>query len=293
MTGGDNDRDGDGKDDGHIALDLIAEKSADQLLYSLRPDGQFLREGDTWEENQTDRTELWDANANTFARRANFYKNGMYRRLALELKNLKFTGTDTFYLLVTHDTEVDTESYYNMPYTKYFPTPSGSMIARTGWDMGTDSNDVIAKMQLSQVYVNNHQHHDAGNFQIYYKGILASESGYYVLYNTPHDQHYTKSSIAHNTLSITSVQNRYGVQNNPVVKGWGVPGYTDIVNTVVGHEYGPNTYKPEYSYLAGDIARSYDANVQEAVRSMLFLNLELDGNTEHPGRSNNISTVAQ
>ena len=283
MTGGDNDRDGDGKDDGFISLDPIVEKSADQVLYSLRPDGQFLREGDTWEENQTDRTELWDANANTFARRANFYKNGVYRRLALELKNLKFTGTDAFYLLVTHDTEVDTESYYNMPYTKYFGTPSGSMIARTGWDMGTDSNDVIAKMQLSQVYVNNHQHHDAGNFQIYYKGILASESGYYVLYNTPHDLNYTKSSIAHNTLSITSVQNRYGVQNNSEVRGWGTPGYMEIVNTVVGHEYGPNTYKPEYSYLAGDIAKSYDANVQEAVRSMLFLNLELDGNTEHPG----------
>ncbi|MBE6921231.1 MAG: hypothetical protein E7468_06705 [Ruminococcaceae bacterium] len=283
MTGGDNDRDGDGNADGHVSLNPVAGKAAYQLVYALRPDGQFLREGDTWEENQTNEFEIWDANGVTFERQSNFYKDGVLRRLAMELDNLEYTGTDFLYLLLTHDTEVETKPYSKLPYTKFFPTPSGSMIARTGWDMGTASNDVIVKMQMSQVFVNNHQHHDAGAFQIYYKGILASESGYYTTYGTAHWTNYLSSSIAHNTLSISSITNRYGKQNNVAVTNWGVEGSTDIVNPLIGHEFGPNTYKPEYSYLAGDIANSYDDNVQEAIRSMVFLNLELDGNTQHPG----------
>lgn len=283
MTGGDNDRDGDGEPDGVYALCDEAGLVGYQLLYMMRPDGQLFREGDVWEENQTDKNEIWNAGGIAVERLSSLYKNGYYRRIALEMSNLSFSGTDFFYALVTHDPDVESTSYYNLPYTRYFPTPSGSMIARTGWDMGTDSNDVIVKMGIQQVYLNNHQHQEAGAFQIYYKGILASDSGYYTLYNTTNRLYYSTSSIAHNTLSITSVSNRYGEQTLTEDHYWGTEGHTQISNTLVGHEYGPNVNKPVYSYLAGDIGPSYDSNVQEAVRSMLFLNLELDGNTEYPG----------
>ena len=41
----------------------------------------------------------------------------------------------------------------------------------------------------------------------------------------------------------------------------------------------PDTQEPEYSYIAGDIAKAYGSNVKEAVRSMLFMPLE---DEEHP-----------
>ena len=43
MTGGDNDRDGDGKDDGYISLSPNAAAVSYSIVYALRPDGQFLR----------------------------------------------------------------------------------------------------------------------------------------------------------------------------------------------------------------------------------------------------------
>jgi len=286
MTGGDNDRDGDGKEDGFKPMNPETFHSVSYgLLYSLRPDGQFLREGDSWEENQSPKNTIWDANAVHFERASNFYKDGILRRVAMELDNFQYSGTDFLYLFLTHDVEVETKKYSDLPYTKYFDIPSGSMTARTGWDMGVASNDVLARMQMTSVYMGPHQHHDAGSFQIYYKGILASESGLYTTVNVAHYRNYLTTSIAHNTLAITSVMNRYGLQVTPNTK-WGA-GEDTVTNPILGHEYGPNTYKPEYSYLAGDIAASYrsatDDNAREAVRSMLFLNLELDGNTEHPG----------
>ncbi|MBE6957880.1 MAG: hypothetical protein E7447_01835 [Ruminococcaceae bacterium] len=287
MTGGMNDRDGDGDADGFVALDPIAQSVLYHGLYSMRPDAQLLREGDCWEENQTDRGEVWNTIALAAHKVSMFYKDGFAKRFAFEFSNVDFGRLDALFALLIGDVQVEAKTYATLPYTKYFPTPSGSMTARTGWEMGVESNDVLVRMQLTQAYLNNHQHRDAGNFQIYYKGILASESGYYVIYGTPHHTYYNQSSIAHNTLSITSVRNRYGVQNSEAITNWGVPGRTDLQTTVVGQEFGPNTYKPEYSYLAGDIAGAYqssfDQNVQEAVRSMLFLNLELDGNTENPG----------
>jgi len=289
MTGGDNDRDGDGKADGYVAMNPESFRSISYgLLYSLRPDGQFLREGDTWEENQTNKGTLWSENADHFARAGSFYKDGILLRVSRELSNLAFDTRDFIEVLTVFDPEVETKKYSDLPYTQYFDIPSGSMTARTGWDMGIDSNDVIARMQLTSVFATIHQHRDAGHFQIYYKGILASDSGMYTgTVRLPHHQYYVTTSIAHNTLTITSPQNRYGTQVTASDPDWGVDGINRVVNSVLGHEFGPNIYKPEYSYLAGDIAASYrtatDTNAQEAVRSMLFLNLELDGNTEHPG----------
>ena len=43
------------------------------------------------------------------------------------------------------------------------------MVARTGW--GDDA--VIAEMKINEYNFVNHQHLDAGAFQIYYRGALA------------------------------------------------------------------------------------------------------------------------
>ena len=145
-------------------------------------------------------------------------------------------------------------------------------------------------MKIGETYTGNHQHADMGNFQIYYKGILASDSGVYPTYGSEHHMYYTKSSVAHNTLSITSSTNPTGVQR---MNRFGTDGYLDTtINTledllqekyvtgeVLGQEFGPDAYTPQYSYISGDIAAAYDENVQEAVRSMIFLPLD---DQDHP-----------
>jgi hypothetical protein len=67
----------------------------------------------------------------------------------------------------------------SLPLTRYFQSPLGNMVARTGWGAEISSNTVVAEMKVGVYNFANHQHLDAGNFQIYYKGPLAVNSGIY------------------------------------------------------------------------------------------------------------------
>lgn len=78
----------------------------------------------------------------------------------------------------------------------------GHMIARTSWEDGLDSNAVVAQMKVGELWFANHHHLDAGHFQIYYKGLLAGDSGRYNLYGSAHDGAYNKRTIAHNTMLV-------------------------------------------------------------------------------------------
>ena len=133
-------------------------------------------------------------------------------------------------------------------------------------------------MKIQESYLGGHQNREAGSFQLYYKGSLTGDTGHYGTFGTDHDTSYQSQSVSKNTLSITSSANPNGYQISEA----------DTVNPgnsakVLGVEFGNNIYRPEYSYISGDVAKAYDDNVTEAVRSMLFLNLELDGYTNTPG----------
>lgn len=111
----------------------------------------------------------------------------------------------------------------NLPLTRYFGSPNGMMIARTGWDVNAaapaQSGDVVAMMKIGERWGANHHHLDAGNFQLYYKGILASESGFYESYGSYHDQNYNKASIAHNVLTIYDPNEKFNAYNGKDNKG--------------------------------------------------------------------------
>ena len=84
------------------------------------------------------------------------------------------------------------------------------MVARTGWDQDA----VIAEMKVNEYNFANHQHLDAGAFQIYYQGALAIDSGLYSgssgQYGSPHCQNYYWRTIAHNSLLVYDPQEDFG-----------------------------------------------------------------------------------
>ena len=84
------------------------------------------------------------------------------------------------------------------------------MVARTGW--GEDA--VIAEMKINEYNFVNHQHLDAGAFQIYYKGALAIDSGLYSgssgEYGSPHCRNYYWRTIAHNCLLVHDPEEKFG-----------------------------------------------------------------------------------
>ena len=193
------------------------------------------------------------------------------------------------------------------------------MIARTGWDEGMNANTVVAEMKVAEYQFNEHQHLDAGGFQIYYKGGLANDTGYYqaaeygtseserfisnngnTAYASAHDTNYQSRTIAHNCMLVYDPNETFAkklgaakhiVENDGGQErkaGGGTPKTIADVEAnpnkwkageVLAHEYGSDPIEPDYTYLKGDISDAYSDKVSEYERSFMFLNLK---NEQHP-----------
>ena len=163
-------------------------------------------------------------------------------------------------------------------------------------------------MKIGSYQTSGHQHLDAGHFQIYYKGILASDSGVYqgalssaasnggTAYWSVHTNQYGTKTVAHNCMLVYDPSE--GDKNNTArgtindggqrsIKNADQMVYMDYLETynaktseVEKVEIDPKAPKtPEYSYIKGDLTKAYSDKVKEYKRSFMFLNLE---NSEVP-----------
>ena len=146
----------------------------------------------------------------------------------------------------------------------------GQIIARNSWD----KNQAAVLMKIGVRTGGNHDHADAGQFQIWYKGMLAGDTGVYDSYTSDHEMQYHRQTIAHNCVLVGGTgqvrrggdqmsHNNYLTDSNTLTgKVTGVAyGYADAAKT-----------KPTYAYIAGDITAAYDSStVAEAQRRMLVV----------------------
>ena len=260
------------------------------LIYKRRPDGQIMAGGDV----------------NYSRKKAKYYGLPMmlagsyYQDEYLNYEFLKGTKIDSRSLifdLLWRDTNLGTKTPDDLPLTRFSGSPFGWMIARTGWD----ENSVIAEMKINEYNFLNHMHHDAGAFQIYYKGPLAIDAGAYTGssggYNSPHNKNFFKRTIAHNSLLIydpqevfhsigyggndkTEYANNDGGQRLPGY-GWNPPRDLNDMLTkdyktgqILAHGFVPDYQAPDYSYLKGDITEAYSSKVKEVKRAFAFLNFK-------------------
>jgi hypothetical protein len=260
------------------------------MIYKRRPDGQVMPGGDV---NYSRRRPQNYALPSFLA--GSYYKN---EYLQYEfLKEPRVDNQNKLFEFLWRDTKLAAKRPDNLPLTRYSPTPFGWMVARTGW--GNES--VIAEMKINEYNFLNHQHHDAGAFQIYYKGPLAIDAGTYQGssggYNSPHNKHFFKRTIAHNSLLI------YDPDETFPASGYGGEDKSDFVandggqrlpgnnwrpasnlnelltgnfktGQVLATGFGIDSVAPEYSYLKGDITEAYSSKVKEVKRSFVFLNFK-------------------
>lgn len=262
-------------------------------IYIRRPDGQMLRNGDCFNANRS--TKYW-AEPMAFLLSAAYYQDP-YLFDELQRQYTKISGDPLFELLFINP-DLPTKPVSELPLTRYFGYPMGTMVARTGWDTGMDAKTVVAEMKVGVFQFNNHQHLDSGHFQLYYRGGLAIDSGIYqgdYEYGSPHDVNYYKRTIAHNCLLIydpdetfrfgrrTGLVNDGGQRfpnggNEPkTLKELLTRDYQ--VGSVLAHYLGPDRHRPDISYLKGDLTRAYTAKVHDYQRTFLFWNLK---NERHP-----------
>ena len=268
------------------------------FLYLRRPDGQLMRDGDA----STNGSEI-GAYANSMNRvmmlAGNYYQDPYLKQEAMRsnayLQNFAYGhgNMSPVEFLVFNDPDLQGRPLSELPQTKYFGSPQGAMIARTGWNDGLDAPDAMAYMKINEVWFANHHHLDAGSFQLYYKGILANDSGRYQGYGTEQDLAYNKRSIAHNTITVYDPKETggyYSMQTNDggqeVKENGGEHSHIDYflkggnqTGKVEGHEFGPDTLEPDYSYLKGDITKAYNSSkMEDYERSFMFLDLKNDTN---------------
>jgi len=269
-------------------------------LYARRPDGLIMRDGDA----RTDGNEVGSFMTRNDMTRVMLFSSYYWQDEFLKEEfNRDFglskgfadghDGMSPVEFLCFYDADLGTKASSELPLTRYFPSPKGAMFARTGFHDGLNSDDVVAFMNVEEYNFMNHDHLDAGHFQIYYKGILANDAGSYASYGSAHDRGYYKRSVAHNTMAVRNPSSPVTYQGYTTYDGGQRAGregedcgVTVFENDeyrfgeILGHEFGEDEKEPDYSYLAGNITRAYKADtVANYERSFMFYNLK---DQDHP-----------
>ena len=166
-----------------------------------------------------------------------------------------------------------------LPYSYYFGPFHGSLLARTGfW------NDEAAVYCIGGLKFNtNHEHFDAGSFQIWYRGLLAADIGeYQSSYGNAYDWNINKRSLAHNMLRVYDPDEKFANYDNDggirLVKGGARtpedyeknPLYDFGTNRAVS--IGPDKMRPVYSVMASDLTSAYSKKIKHYMRLFVFLN---------------------
>ncbi|TYP76575.1 heparin/heparin-sulfate lyase HepB [Paenibacillus methanolicus] len=288
--------------------DIFSSKQGDVLMraiYTRRPDGQLLRDGDSYQDIYTPVNTTWKYETASMLA-AYLYDNPYVQDMFMREYRIG-TLDPTMEMLFVQPTKA-ASSVNNLPLTRYFGSPMGSMVARTDWDtpetVNKNSPSVVAEMKIGGYWFGNHQHLDAGAFQLYYQGALAIDSGMGsgllqpktgdpnidkpVAYGSAHDRNYYKRTIAHNSMLIfdpSEVTTYRGVVGNDGGQHWANTAYYEAqtLDQLVGkdysrakvtaHQFGTDPQAPEYSYIKGDLTQAYSAKAKQFERSMMFMNL--------------------
>ena len=167
---------------------------------------------------------------------------------------------DIFYLILQSGDAVGNKNnrYDDLDLITYNGAWLGQMISQGTWDLN-ESATVL--MKIGGRMTGNHDHADAGSFQIYYKGFLAGDSGTYDTYGSNHHTKYHQATIAHNSIVLQTGSTVYG-QKQPGEVGslsaWENGNYD--TGTVTGVQYAyadAEETTPIYAYLAGDVSAAY------------------------------------
>ena len=177
-------------------------------IYFRRADGQYARLGDFYNGYMAHGNKHTHAEVHAILHvNAIFHDPYLQRELTSGIAYHRAPSPVIAFLTWS---EVEPKQYEgNLPLSKYLGDPNGEVLAMTGWLDGWntdfDSNIMHVNMRFG-INTNNHDHLDAGSFQIYYKGALAVDGGVYNgklgEFGGPHDREWDKATISHNSILI-------------------------------------------------------------------------------------------
>ena len=282
-----------------------------QYIYARRPDGLMFVDGDDTNNGKTPYSYYtvghmknvflhaiklfgsdYGVGNNSYfkeaAKWACYSSNGQFSSFDGTYGQESYVTPSTF-LILNGNNGLGCEANYSLPLSRFFEGDVSSMFARTGWSEFTTSNlnsldhndnTAVCFMKVGQNNAGNHQHLDAGNFQLYYKGILANDPCYYTgsNYSSDYMNGYAKRSVAHNVVLV-----RDGVQNSIGEVSYADGGQMsrpDASTTAAkagsweAHGVaGDDVNRPDFTYMKANLTKSY-RNVNNYKRSFVFMNMD-------------------
>ncbi len=251
-------------------------------LYMLLPDGKRFSDGDKFAKTHFayPETLLLD-----YAYAGDAILKGEFKRRG----GLERAKDNPVLFLLVNDPELKINPNLNeLPLSINYGAILGGLSARTGWDISKNSNDVAAEIRGGGYHFGNHQHSDAGSFQIYYRGEQVFNVGIYRAYGTPYDFNFYKRSVAHNTILVKDPDEKLAHrtkindggsrfnQRNPKSPAEVIADPWFDYGTVLSAGFEANTLKPSYSYFKADLTAAYYSKISNYTRSFCFLNLNRD-----------------
>ncbi|MBQ8642763.1 MAG: heparinase II/III family protein [Clostridia bacterium] len=278
---------------GEKVFDENLENLCESLLYLIRPTGEYMRIGDDFNESKgkTSYTNRKPATVPMFLAGAltgrDVYRDYYFRNYdELFLVPDKY-GRDyysngsfsegmlspTVFLVFNRFTE-PVESPV-MPKARYFGTPAGVTLYKDG--------ETLLIMKIGERFTTAHEHYDCGHFEIYHKGILASDSGYYDWFGCEHHYNYLARTYAHNCVTVSDpekIGTNISFWNKPdaiydggqllIRGGYDVPDLESLERdyrrgVVLSHTETENLVE-----ISGDLTVPYQESCDHYVRTMRF-----------------------
>ena len=194
------------------------------------------------------------------------------QRTAAWAKHMGYKYSATVYMLILRSTGVDEDSdrFASLDLIKY----NGGFLNEIVAHNGRSERSASVLMKLGGYTTANHDHGDAGSFQIYYKGILAGDSGVYDSYGTRHHYKYHQATVAHNAILLYRDGKSYGQRGHyepESLSEWQSDEYKSATLSGVSFGYkDADKTNPEYAYIAGDVSHQYEEGaIERADRRML------------------------
>lgn len=320
----------------HMISEMILQTATDKKIYApdvsfeatcvtfmqyFRPDGESLRIGDNYDQRGKEYITYNFARLSFFG--GSYYKNPALKSwtnyLTDGFKRINWGGRSEFnpmifILLNDPDIPSNVENRFSLPLVNYSGSPMGQIIARSAWG---DEGAWMTYAKIGEIYGANHDHKDAGSFQIYYKGALALTSSCYEFcgrenYGSLLDCGYNKQTISKNALLIYNPEYPEPTEENSWDKKWlnsggqRFRGDANGENSTLtqwlskstshqakilahGYEY-DERLGVKYSYIAGDLTNAYDEfTAEKVIRHMISI---ATGDEKHPLMFVTYDTVA-
>jgi hypothetical protein len=195
--------------------------------------------------------------------------------------------TSAMYVALTGMSDITPadNKYEGMPLIQYNGSPVGQYVTHEAWN---DPNSAGVFMKIKERSTANHEHADAGNFMIYYKGMLTADAGVYSGYGSDHTRYYHQATVGHNSLLVdngsqdsSSTDKKIKYYSGGQLWPAEAKSLTELksetyhTGNVVGNRhayYDAAKTQPHYAYIGGNISGAYDSGTVEfAGRRMLVV----------------------